>query len=635
MNDKILGIDLGTTHSAVAVVDAGFPLILADREGHRLTPSVVHYPTGGGEPKVGYEALRMRSTAPKRTVYDVKRFMGRRTTDLNEEERNIGYELSLDPGSPIEVLIGESSVRPESVSAAVLAHLKRVAESAMESSLDRAVITVPAYFNDAQRQATLEAGRQAGLQVERILHEPTAAALAYGLHRLKESSRIAVYDLGGGTFDITILEMVDGVFRVLATHGHTRLGGHDIDQSIVEHFLEQEELRKSKEELLQSPEAMAKLRAAAEQAKKTLSQELEAWIEIPFLTPSLHMRFSFRRETLEKLAAPWIDRTRECCLRALHDAHLESQELDQVVLVGGQTRMPMIRERVSAFFQCSDFEETRGNIRLGQDFHAQKGPALNVGQHPDEAIALGAAIQGAMLSGSLEHMTLLDVTPLSLGLETFGGLMNVLIPRNSTIPLKAGEVFTTAVDNQRKILIHVLQGEREKASDNWSLGRFVVPFEPSPKGVPRVGVQFEIDANGILHVLARNLHTGEEQVLEIQSAIDVTDQQVTEMVESSLEHALEDMDSRHWIEQKLKADQLTQAAQSSLMHASGLITTEEREVIEQKISLIRQVIGSENTESRTGDTNRLKQSIQELDEATQELAAGLMQEMAAKLNHLP
>ena len=635
MNNKILGIDLGTTHSAVAVVDAGFPLILADRDGNRLTPSVVHYPACGGEPKVGHEALRMRSTAPKRTVYDVKRFMGRRTTDLNKEERNIGYELSTDPGSPIEVLMGESSVSPESVSAAVLTYLKRVAESAMEASLDRAVITVPAYFNDAQRQATLEAGRQAGLKVERIINEPTAAALAYGLHRLKESSRIAVYDLGGGTFDITILEMVDGVFRVLATHGHTRLGGHDIDQSIVEHFLEREELQKSKDELLQSPEAMAKLRFAAEQAKKALSQELETWIKIPFLAQSLHIKFPFHRETLEKLVAPWINRTRECCLRALHDANLESQELDQVVLVGGQTRMPMVRERVSAFFQCSDFEETRGNIRLGQDFHAQKGPTLNVGQHPDEAIALGAAIQGAMLSGSLEHMTLLDVTPLSLGLETFGGLMNVLIPRNSTIPLKAGEVFTTAVDNQREILIHVLQGEREKASDNWSLGRFVVPFEPSPKGVPRMGVQFEIDANGILRVLARNLHTGEEQVLEIQSAIDVTDQQVTDMVESSLEHALEDMDSRHWIEQKLKADQLTQAAQSSLVHASGLISTEEREAIEQKISLIRQVIGSENKESRIGDTDRLKQSIQELDEATQELAAGLMQEMAAKLNHLP
>ena len=635
MDNKILGIDLGTTHSAVAVVDAGFPLILADRDGNRLTPSVVHYPACGGEPKVGHEALRMRSTAPKRTVYDVKRFMGRRTTDLNEEERNIGYELSTDPGSPIEVLMGKSSVSPESVSAAVLAYLKRVAESAMEASLDRAVITVPAYFNDAQRQATLEAGRLAGLKVERIINEPTAAALAYGLHRLKESSKIAVYDLGGGTFDITILEMVDGVFRVLATHGHTRLGGHDIDQSIVEHFLEREELQKSKEELLQSPEAMAKLRFEAEQAKKTLSQELETWIKIPFLAQSLHIRFPFHRETLEKLVAPWINRTRECCLRALHDANLESQELDQVVLVGGQTRMPLVRERVSAFFQCSDFEETRGNIRLGQDFHAQKGPTLNVGQHPDEAIALGAAIQGAMLSGSLEHMTLLDVTPLSLGLETFGGLMNVLIPRNSTIPLKAGEVFTTAVDNQREILIHVLQGEREKASDNWSLGRFVVPFEPSPKGVPRMGVQFEIDANGILRVLARNLHTGEEQVLEIQSAIDVTDQQVTDMVESSLEHALEDMDSRHWIEHKLKADQLTQAAQSSLVHASGLISTEEREAIEQKISLIRQVIGSENKESRIGDTDRLKQSIQELDEATQELAAGLMQEMAAKLNHLP
>jgi molecular chaperone DnaK len=309
---------------------------------------------------------------------------------------------------------------------------------------------------------------------------------------------------------------------------------------------------------------LPRLREAAEQAKIALSSETTTSVELPFLTADYHFKTEFTRSQLEQIAKPIVDRTRQHCLRALSDADLDSSDLDQVVLVGGQTKMPFVRRRVSDFFQCADFEETRGDIRLGDSFHESEGPELNTSQNPDEAIALGAAIQGAMLSGQMNQMTLLDVTPLSLGIETFGGLMNVLIPRNSTIPVKAGEVFTTAVANQTEMLIHTLQGEREKAKDNWSLGRFVIPFEKAPKGVPRVGVQFEIDANGILHVLARDIHTGKEQNLEIRSAIDVDDSKVTEMVESSVEHAMDDFDARRWIETKLKADELLKAVTQSL-----------------------------------------------------------------------
>jgi molecular chaperone DnaK len=315
----------------------------------------------------------------------------------------------------------------------------------------------------------------------------------------------------------------------------------------------------------------------------------------------------------------------------MHDAKLEAQDLDQVILVGGQTRMPLIKQKVAEFFACSDFEENRGDIRIGQSFHEQEGPALHTGEHPDEAIALGAAIQGGILSGALNHLTLLDVTPLSLGLETFGGLMNVLIPRNSTIPTKAGEVFTTAVANQREMLIHVLQGERERAADNWSLGRFVVPFESAPRGVARVGVQFAIDANGILKVLARNLKDGTEQTLEIQSAIDVEDQQVSQMVESSVENALDDMESRRWIEQKLKAQQLLQAVDSSLEACGTSVDGNMVEVIELKVREVKQTLARENPETQKGDIARLKASMKELDEATQALAAMLLDEVASKL----
>ncbi len=626
----IIGIDLGTTHSAVAVVDAGFPIVLADPLGKRLTPSVVHFPPQGHAPQVGADALRMRTVAPSQTVYSIKRFMGRQSNDLSELESNVDYPISRKPGHPIQVLIGEQSFSPQEISAEILKHLKKTAELSMECSIERAVITVPAYFNDAQRQATVEAGELAGLKVERIINEPTAAALAYGLDRLKDHSKIAVYDLGGGTFDITLLELSEGIFRVLSTQGNTCLGGNDIDQAILDHFLDLVR-KESTASMEQEGNALPRLREAAEQAKITLSTQKSTTIELPFLTADYHFKTEFTRDELDQIAKPIIDRSRQHCLRALSDAGLKSQDLDQVVLVGGQTKMPLVRQCVSDYFQCADFEETRGDIRLGDSFHQPEGPQLNTGQNPDEAIALGAAIQGAMISGQLKQMTLLDVTPLSLGIETFGGLMNVLIPRNSTIPVKAGEVFTTAVANQEEMLIHILQGEREKAKDNWSLGRYVIPFQKAPKGVPRVGVQFEIDANGILHVLARDIHTGQEQTLEIRSAIDVDDAKVTEMVESSVEHAMDDFESRRWIETKLKADELLKAVEQSLNECEADLEPEYVSEIRKAESDLKLVLSRENKEKNTGDLDALKKCIKVLDAMTQKLAEIQMDKITEQL----
>jgi molecular chaperone DnaK len=557
--------------------------------------------------------------------------MGRRSDDLSDNEKRVDYSISENPGQAIKILLKDDAFSPEQISAEILKSLKRTAELSMECSIERAVITVPAYFNDAQRQATIEAGRLAGLKVERIINEPTAAALAYGLDRLKDQSKIAVYDLGGGTFDITLLELSEGIFRVISTQGNTCLGGNDIDQAILDHFLNIVRKESSENVAAFKENSLPRLREAAEQAKIALSTETVVSVELPFLTPDYHFKTEFTRDQLERIASHIVNRTRSHCIRALSDAGLASSDLDQVVMVGGQTKMPLVRSRVSDYFQCADFEETRGDIRLGESFHESKGPELNTNQNPDEAIALGAAIQGAMLSGQMNQMTLLDVTPLSLGIETFGGLMNVLIPRNSTIPVKAGEVFTTAVANQREMLIHTLQGEREKARDNWSLGRFVIPFEKAPKGVPRVGVQFEIDANGILHVLARDIQTGKEQHLEIRSAIDVDDSKVTEMVESSVEHAMDDFDARRWIETRLKAEDLLKAVKQSLVDCKEDIGPDYTAEIQQAVDALNQVLARENKDKNTGDVDALKEAITLLDSNTQKLAEVQMDKITEQL----
>jgi molecular chaperone DnaK len=609
---RIVGIDLGTTNSLVAVVDAGIPYVIAGPDGQRLTPSVVNFPMAG-DPIVGRAAQRLRAIEPARTIYSVKRFIGRRASEIASEEIAVSYPLT---GANIQ--IDDRQITPEEVSAEVLKKLRADAEAALGETITRAVITVPAYFNDAQRNATKRAGELAGLTVERIINEPTAAALAYGLDKLKEHARIAVYDLGGGTFDLSILELKEGIFQVLSTNGNTRLGGDDLDARIVE-FLRDKIRVANGPNISEDPILTARVREAAEAAKIRLSTEAATEIALPFLSPAFSFQYSLTREELDRLTIDIIQRTRAHCIRSLSDAKLQSNDLDQVVLVGGQTRMPLVRRLVKEWFGCVDFETVTGSLRIGSDYHRAEGPALNTGQNPDEAIALGAAIQGEILSGGFKNMLLLDITPLSLGLETFGGLMNVIIPRNSTIPVKAGEVFTTAVDNQSSMSIHVLQGERERAKDNWSLGKFTIDFEKAPRGVPRVGVQFEIDANGILHVLARDIHTGREKTVEMKSAVDVNDADVQRMVEESVEHAFEDLEARRWIEARLRANETIAATRKGLTDFGAELPEPERTAIEQALQALEQLVSAD-----TGNAQTLKAAHASLDEATKPLAQLMM-----------
>ena len=566
----LLGIDLGTTHSLVGVVDSGFPILLADEAGQRLTPSVVNYATDGSV-TVGAAALRKRALDPKRTVTSVKRLIGRR-----------GGEGDWQPPYNLR----EIGVTPIEVSAEILKRLKAIAERALEQPVSRAVITVPAYFNDAQRNATKQAGELAGLTVERIVSEPTAAALAYGLDKLGERQKIAVYDLGGGTFDISVLEMRDGVFQVLSTAGDTQLGGDDIDRALAESI---------------APEGIdpARFVEAAEAAKKRLSTEDSTRIDLPFYDGANSLGLELTRVEFEKLCRPLIERTRAHCLRALSDAGVKPAELDAVILVGGSTRIPLVRRYVAEIF----------------------GREPDVSQNPDEAVALGAVIQAGILSGALKNVLLLDVTPLSLGIETFGGLMNSIIPRNTTIPCKAGEMFTNAVANQQDMLIRVLQGERELAKDNWELGRVIVPFPPGVKGSARVGVQFAIDANGILQVLARDTATNTDTVLEIQNtAVDVDDERVEQMIAESVEYAFEDMNERVWTEAKMKAEELLPAVAAALSQFGDAVSADECREIEAAAEQVRAALSA-----KEHDVKALKAANTVLDDATQELAVRLVE----------
>jgi len=538
----IVGIDLGTTNSLIGAMDAGFPVLFADGEGRRLTPSAAYFPPGGDAPTVGWDALTDHREA---SVLSVKRFMGRRVGEIPADPLIVGV-----PGEPIKVKAGEIALAPEEISALILVRLKAVAERALGQTVDRAVVTVPAYFNDAQRSATKRAGELADLTVERLVAEPTAAALAYGLDRLGENSKIAVYDLGGGTFDISILELSAGVFNVLSTNGDTQLGGDDLDRAIAEDrgisLAEAEALKRSGD------------------------------------------------ESLDAICRPIIERTRAHCLRSLHDAKLTPADLDEVILVGGSTRFPLVREFVKDVFQREP----------------------NTSQHPDEAVALGAAIQAGILDGSVQNVTLLDITPLSLGIETFGGLMNVLIPRNTTIPCRAGEMFANAVANQIAMRISVLQGEREMARDNWKLGEFQIPFSPAPRGQARVGVQFEIDANGLLQVLVRDIATKEDTKVTIDSAVEVSDEAVEKMLADSLEHAFEDMDERAFTEASLKADEMIPAVASALAQIE--VVPDERQQIEDLVTRVKDAQANRSL-------SKLKSALAKLDEATEPLAARLIE----------
>ena len=601
---KIVGIDLGTTYSLVATVELGLPYVIADAEGRRLTPSVVHFPSAEAEPLVGIQAGRVRTLKPLETVYSVKRFMGRRGADISEEEMLVTYSVHGRGAGPVEIPIHGKTFHPEDISGLVLRKLKQDAERALGEAITRAVVTVPAYFNDAQRSATKKAGELAGLTVERIINEPTAAALAYGLDKLQSRARVAVYDLGGGTFDISILELAEGTFQVLATHGDTRLGGDDLDKSLTEYLLGLIQdvcpsIRNARADL----PMLARVREAAERAKRELSDEEEVEVSLPFLAPGFSFSHRLTRRRLEELTRDLIERTRAHCLRVLSDAKMEPDNLTDVILVGGQTRMPLVRRLVREIF----------------------GREPNTRVNPEEAVALGAAVQAEILSGGYQNMLLLDVTPLSLGLETFGGLMNVIIPRNSTIPIKAGEMFTTAVNNQKSMLIHVLQGERELARDNWSLGRFDLEFEPAPRGVPRVGVQFEIDANGILHVLARDTRTGREKIVEMKSAVDVLDEAVEKMVAESVDHAFEDLAGRQWIEARRKAEEMLKATRHALAEVGGKLGPENQQTIHEAIQTLESALSSDGGGQKTGDLARLKAALSGLDQATQNLATMLME----------
>jgi molecular chaperone DnaK len=581
----IVGIDLGTTNSLIGVMDAGFPVLLADADGERLTPSTVHFPETG-EPIVGRAAERMRTLDPVNTVYSVKRFIGRRA---GEEADDVSYTLAGAKGAPARIRVRDREYSPEEISALVLKKLRADAARALETDIIRAVITVPAYFNDAQRQATKAAGELAGLTVERILNEPTAAALAYGLDKLRDRAKIAVFDLGGGTFDISILELNQGVFQVLATNGNTRLGGDDIDGALVA--------------ACNLPIPDWQKRDLVIAAKHRLSEEDAVELPLPFAAGAESLLYRLTRAELETIAQPIIEKTRWHCRRALADAKLEPADLDEVILVGGQTRMPLVHRLVGEIF----------------------GREPNITQNPDEAVALGATIQAGILSGAVQNVVLLDVTPLSLGIETFGGLMNVIIPRNSTIPIKAGEMFTNAVSGQQSMLIKVLQGEREIAKDNWPLGEFTLDFERAPKGQARVGVQFEIDANGILHVLARDTRTGAEKIVHVSSAIDVSDEAVEKMLEESLEHAFEDMSDRVFTEAKLKSDELLPAVRSALGRVGAQLTGDEHAQIAAAVAEVEAALLAE-------EPHRLKRANASLDEATQRLATLLIEQamMSAK-----
>jgi molecular chaperone DnaK len=619
----IVGIDLGTTNSLIGVMEAGFPILLADGNGGRLTPSVVHFPAEGA-PLIGRTAARMPAIDPENTIYSAKRFIGRR---VGEEADDVAYRLAGERGEPVLIHTRGVNRAPEEIAAEVLKKLRADAERALGEPVTRAVITVPAYFNDAQRNATKRAGELAGFTVERIVNEPTAAALAYGLDRLKERSKIAVFDLGGGTFDISILELSNGVFHVLSTNGNTRLGGDDIDAALVAHLAERtagpedhaspavtasgrpacstgatdetsvcHDTRGRVSSARHDAALLARLREAAVEAKHRLSDSASATVELPFAAGRESISLPITRAELERIAAPIVERTRAHCRRAMADAKVTPADLDEIILVGGQTRMPLVRRLVAEIF----------------------GKPANTSQNPDEAVAIGAVIQAGILSGAVQNVVLLDITPLSLGIETFGGLMSVIIPRNSTIPIKRGEMFTNAVSGQRSMLVRVLQGEREMARDNWELGKFDLEFEPAPKSHARVGVQFEIDANGILRVLARDTKTGRERTVEMTSAVDVSDEAVEKMLVDSLEHAFEDMNDRAFTEAKLKAGEMLPAVRIALDQAGGELSAEEKQAIAARVSEVESAIAA-------GAAQPLKKAVAALDEATQRLAAILVE----------
>jgi molecular chaperone DnaK len=600
---KVIGIDLGTTNSCVAVMEAGEPKVIPNPEGMRTTPSVVAF-TKTGERLVGQVAKRQAITNPENTVFSIKRFMGRKHNEVMSEEKLVPYKIVEAPNGDVRVKAGDKEYSPPEISAMILQFMRNAAEEYLGEKINQAVVTVPAYFNDSQRQATKDAGKIAGLEVLRIINEPTAASLAYGLEK-KKDEKIAVFDLGGGTFDISILELGEGVFEVRATNGDTHLGGDDFDQRVID-WMADEFKKQYGIDLRKDRMALQRLKEAAEKAKCELSTTMQTNINLPFITADSsgprHLDLTLSRAKLEQLVDDLVQRTVQPCKQALADAKLSPQDINEVILVGGQTRMPKVQELVKTLF--------------GKEPHK--------GVNPDEVVAVGAAIQAAVLSGEVKDVLLLDVTPLSLGIETLGGVMTRLIERNTTIPTKKSQIFSTAADDQTAVSIHVLQGEREMALDNRTLGRFdLVGIPPAPRGMPQIEVTFDIDANGIVHVFAKDLGTGKEQSIIIQASSGLSEQEVNKMVKDAEGHAQEDKKKKDLIEARNKADQMIYTTEKTLRDYGDKISSDEKKNIEDKIEKVKQTMKGESADE-------INRSLDELMQASHKIAEQMYKQTGAQ-----
>ncbi len=598
---KVIGIDLGTTNSVVSVMEGGQPTVIANQEGNRTTPSVVAF-TDDGEKLVGLVAKRQAVTNPTKTIYSAKRFMGRRFAEVPEEVTIVPYEVVKADSGDARIKIDGKEHAPPEISASVLQKLKQAAEDYLGEQVTEAVVTVPAYFNDSQRQATKDAGKIAGLNVQRIINEPTAAALAYGLDK-KADQTIAVYDFGGGTFDISILEVGDNVVEVKATNGDTHLGGDNIDHRIIEWMAE--EFKKDQGiDISGDPMALQRLREESEKAKIELSSSMETTINLPFITADAsgpkHLNLKLTRAKLEQLTGDLVEKTLAPCRRALDDAKVQPGDIDEVVLVGGSTRMPLVQETVEKFF--------------GKEPHK--------GVNPDEVVAVGAGVQGGVLAGDVKDVLLLDVTPLSLGIETLGGVSTRLIERNTTIPVKKSETFSTAADNQPSVEVHVLQGEREMASGNRSLGKFhLVGIPAAPRGVPQIEVTFDIDANGIVNVSAKDLGTSKEQAITITSSSGLSEEEINNMVADADEHAEEDKKRREAVEARNTADSMAYGTEKMLKENEEKVSAEDKKEIEDAIAALRAVLEKEDA-----TVDEIKEAQEKLEAASHKLAQAMYEQ---------